>query len=649
MYIVECIPLKRGFQKDKLSYFTAQNIKVGSLVSVPMRSKKIPALVVKTTPLPKEKLAIKEASYSLKKLGSVKSETLYFEETITAAEETAKYYGATIGSILTEYTPQIIFDEGHGLKKLEALKTPVESEEIYILQANEEDRALEYRGLIRECFARNESVLIIFPTIEEMLRFDHELKRGIEEYAFLFHSGLNKKEFRNLWKKALSEEHPVLIIGTPLILTIPRHDLRLLIIEQESSRFYKANTRPYSDGRVFGEMLATSYKMKLILGDTMLRVETLYREESNELQRFSASKMRIATSAKTELVDMKKMRGGSPRIDSDEAGEKRIFEVLGVEVRNLITESLENNERIFLFATRRGLSPITLCGDCGKIVTCNHCGAGVILHKSKPASSPKSRDTGISGHFLCHQCGERRDALESCKVCGSWNLRDFGIGIEKVAQAVQENFGGVNLFLISRDHAKAPKIAREIFDKFIKTPKSILIGTEFALSYFNHKVEKSAIVSLDSLFAVPDYKVIERIFSLILNITSVTKHKLIIQTRNYESFVFKAAMRGDVIGFYREEIKKREMFNWPPYSKIIKISVETKKDLAVKAMSELVQAFSPYELEVFPAFIPKVSGLHALNALLRIPSKDWVDEKIISTLKKLPPIYKIEIDPETIL
>jgi len=644
MYIVECIPLKRGFQKEKLSYFTSQNIKIGSLVTVPMRNKKVPALVIKTTSLPKEKLAIKEASYSLKKLSNVKSETLYFEETISAAAETAQYYGSSVGSILTEYTPQIIFDEGHDVKKLGTISKPLEKEESFILQANEEDRLLEYRGLIRECFARNESILIIFPTIEEMLRFHNELNRGIEEYVYLFHSNLSKKEFKDLWKKVLLENHPILIIGTPLILTIPRPDIKLIVIEQESSRFYKSFSRPYSDGRVFAEYLAEAYKVKLILADTVLRVETLYRQESNELHRYPASKMRIATTNKTELVDMKK----------NLLGEKRIFEVLGSEVIELITEALENNERTFLFAARRGLSPITLCGDCGKIVTCNHCGAPVILHRTRrkedeEENSPQPR---LSGHFLCHKCGERRDALESCKICDSWNLKDFGIGIEKVLETVRAEFPDATLFELSRENVKTPKAAREIFDAFIKTPKSILVGTEFALSYFNKKIEKSAVISLDSLFAVPDYKVIERIFSLILNIGRVTRHCLLIQTRNPDSFVFKVAIRGDVIGFYREEIKQREMFNWPPFSKIIKISIETKKDLAVKGMAELVQAFLPYELEVFPAFIPKQGGLHALNSLLRIPGNSenkLIEESIMSVLKNLPPIYKVEIDPETIL
>ncbi|MDO8492040.1 MAG: hypothetical protein Q7S34_00135, partial [bacterium] len=289
MFIVECIPLTRGFQKDTLSYFTSKIIPIGSLVTVPIRNKKTPALVVKTTPLPKEKMAIKDASFSLKKLSNVKSEMFYFEEAVRATAETADYYAGNVGSILTEFTPQIILDEGHGVKNLAPLKLPAEKPESFVLQANEEDRILEYKGLIRECFARNESVLMCFPTIEEMFRFHAELSRGIDEYTFLFHSGLAKKEFQNLWKKALLENHPVLIIGTPLTLLIPRRDIKLLIIEQESSRFYKTKIRPYVDARFLAEKLASAYKIKLIWGDSALRIETLYREITAEFQRFPAS------------------------------------------------------------------------------------------------------------------------------------------------------------------------------------------------------------------------------------------------------------------------------------------------------------------------------------------------------------------------
>ena len=62
---------------------------------------------------------------------------------------------------------------------------------------------------------------------------------------------------------------------------------------------------PYVDARVFAEKIASNFHIKLIFGDNVLRVETIYRQERNEFLKFPASKMRITGSAEVSLISMK--------------------------------------------------------------------------------------------------------------------------------------------------------------------------------------------------------------------------------------------------------------------------------------------------------------------------------------------------------
>ncbi len=48
MYITTVIPIKKGTQKEYLSYFSSEDIKKGTIVSVPIRSKTEDAIVVGT-------------------------------------------------------------------------------------------------------------------------------------------------------------------------------------------------------------------------------------------------------------------------------------------------------------------------------------------------------------------------------------------------------------------------------------------------------------------------------------------------------------------------------------------------------------------------------------------------------------------------
>ena len=46
MYVATVIPIKKGFQKEYLSYFSATDIPLGSIVTIPVRLKTIDAIVV---------------------------------------------------------------------------------------------------------------------------------------------------------------------------------------------------------------------------------------------------------------------------------------------------------------------------------------------------------------------------------------------------------------------------------------------------------------------------------------------------------------------------------------------------------------------------------------------------------------------------
>ena len=79
------------------------------------------------------------------------------------------------------------------------------------------------------------------------------------------------------WNLALKNDKPVLIIATGSFLSIPRHDIRTIIVERENSHAYRTLGRPYLDIRKFAELLAKEIGSEIIFGDLMLRSETLKR------------------------------------------------------------------------------------------------------------------------------------------------------------------------------------------------------------------------------------------------------------------------------------------------------------------------------------------------------------------------------------
>ena len=646
MKVIHVIPISRGILLDRLSYFTAQEVSIGKTVLVPLRKKMIHALVVGVEHVSDIKSDLKSSTYALRKMEHVEINDFLSPEFINSTQQTADYFATSTGSVLNALIPKsllinlnsIEMSEKDSTEKKNAVseRTPRAtntSAEQLVLQADDEERFVSYKSLIREEFAQHVSVFMCLPTIEDIKKAQQMLEKGIEQYTYVFHSGLTKKELVTRWNKLQTETHPVLIIATGQYLCIPQKHIGTIILEREGSRAYKLPIRPFLDMRTFVSIYAKNIRARLILGDMLLRTETIWKLKNDEYVELSPLKFRSETSAEHIIIDTR---------NSDTAeGENKTFQVLSKEVKRLIEWNKERSENLFIFAVRKGLAPLTLCGDCGTVTVCSTCSSPVVLHGGTHAEEER--------YFECHTCGKRRDAKELCGHCGSWKLVTLGVGIELIEKEIKATFPHVKTFRLDAHSSTTHKKALDVVTKFYNTPGSILIGTEMALLYLNKHIENAAVASIDALFSLPDFRVGEKILSILLKIRSLAKENFVLQTRNPEEKIFDYAMKGNLADFYRDEIEERRSFGYPPFSTFIKITLQGEEKAVEKEMEKLPALFEPYETTLFPAFTSTVRGKYVMHALIKIPHGEWVNTHILATLRSLPPQFMIKVDPESIL
>jgi len=631
MQIIDVIPISKGISKETLSYFTSEKIEVGQVVKMPLRSKSITGLVIGTRSASDAKAEIKTSAFELRKIDTIHTTPLFSREFMESAKDAADFFAGTTGSVLHHLVSKIILDNIHNIDLPREIFTAKKSDGMiaprYVLQTEDEDRIAHYKSLIREQFARKSSVLFCLPTIHDIKKIITSLPKGIEDYVYIVHGALPKKEIIKTWNEIARIDHPVLVIGTGLCFSLPRSDIGAIIIERENSGAYKVPSRPYIDIRTFAEMYAKRIRAKLVLGDVLLRTETLWRQENGELTELAPIKFRSVSLSSQKVVDMKQSRSG-----------EKEFRILSPELEELISNAKNHNEHLFIYGARRGLTPLTVCGDCSAIVTCGNCSSPVVLHKNDGES-----------FFLCHRCGERRSAEEACKNCESWKLTTLGIGIERVEEEIKKRHPDLQIFRIDKDTVTTLKKGMAIIKKFYESPGGILIGTDLALLYVDQKIQNAAIVSIDSLFSIPDFRIQEKIMSLIVRIRAVAEKNFLLQTRNFEQKILHYALHGNLVDFYREEIKEREQFGYPPFSTFIKITLQGQKEAVQREMKKLETIFAPLTIYTFPAFIERVKGKFVMHALLRLPRKQWVDRELLAKLHSLPPQFAVKVDPESLL
>jgi primosomal protein N' len=633
MHILTVIPISRGIPKDDLTYFTKSDVQVGSIVSIPLRKKIIYGLVTGNKKATEIKSELKSLTYSIKKIDKIESHSFLSDEFIKACGKIADYNAGSIGSVLSALLPTIVLENSSELNFEKGEKLENTFYETGLLQSDDEERYATYKSLIREEFAKGRSVFFCLPTTEDLLNAKTALEKGIEKYTYSIHSGLSKKEIINTWKKLTEEKHPVLIIGTGSFLSIPRGDLGTIILEKESSRAYKMQTRPYIDIRDVAEYLAKELGIRLVLGDTLLRVETLWEEKKGRYAELAPIKFRSLSTASCEIISLREPADTK----------KKEFSIFSDTLKKILKEAQEKSENTFLFCGRKGLFPMTICSDCGTVVSCKNCGSPTVLYAKKGADGMRKN------LFVCNHCGERDDSLKLCDNCKGWRLNPLGIGIDRVRDEIEMLFPDTKVFIMDKDHIKTHKQAEKVRDSFLETPGSIMIGTEMALTYINRKIENTAVVSIDSYFSIPDFQINEKIFHILLGMRAISERKFIIQTRQENTKIFDHAIRGNLMEFYRDEIEDRKAIGYPPFSTYVKITIEGEKNTVKKEMAEIVEFMKPFELQTFDAFNPGSQNKHSIHGLISIQKGKWPDPVLLSKLRIIQPHCAVRIDPATLL
>jgi len=629
MFIIHVTPVARS-PLDRLTYFSSQEIPVGSIVKVPLRSKEVPALVLEREDARTIKAILRTSLYETKKIEPQKPVFIFSPEFVGAAEKTAAYFATSVGSLINSFVPAAILAAAQEEGKLAPPSSEVNEEkgfEKLVLQLPREERFEKYKTIVRSRLAQGESVLLCAPTVREVQYFKEYFRRGIESYTHVLESSQSKKKQVEAWNAALSESHPVLIIATPTFVSIPRSDVSMYIIEREMSSSYKQQSRPRADARILIENFARKRKASCVYGGTTVSLKThkdLRDGLAVELEEYTR---KLRSGAVVHIVDSKKARTAAK--DS-----KKEFPVLSAETLTSLIQHKESGVSTFVFAARRGLATHTVCNDCATSVVCNRCKSPMVLHERQ-----NSRD------LLCHRCGSSRDAHETCTHCGSWNLVPLGIGVERVEQYIKKHVPNAKVIAIHSDATPTAKQAQIAADDFYANPGSILIGTEMALSYVTENVAYGVMSSIDSLLCVPDFRIEEKLFNIITTLRERIIGTLTIETTSVENSMLKHAKNGSIAEYITEELTLRSKLHYPPYTHIIQVSCSGSRDAIIEDMQKFVKLVQKYKPRVFGGFIPAQRGSQ-LHALIRVEASEWPVEELTNVLRSLPQSFEITIDPE---
>ncbi len=629
MYVISVVPLRKGIQIESLSYFSSQPHVEGTIVSIPVRNSITLGLVTESKEVSVAKAALRAATFSLRKLPPQTDPKVLGTAYLKTAEELSRYYASPLGLILYCLLPPEIRNGDiplphthHTIEKVQHLPQ--------IFQASKKERYLAYRSLVRETFAHSGSVLIVVPSSIDAQELQHALEGGISDRIIMLTTASTKSELKKSYGLIEDFSKAKLIIATPSHALIERHDITLVIVENARSPYYKELSRPYLDYRDVLTVHARHAGRKIILADLLPRTEDEDLRRQEVYQTFGETPKRMELPGKLEIIEMTR--------DSDVTVQFKLF---SDQVIQAIRDTRKKRGRVFLFAARRGLAPLVACMDCGFIFRSKESGA--------PYSLVRTIKNGVEERwFVCGTSGERIRAHDTCTSCGSWRLKERGIGVQHVYDELHKLFPNTPTILFDHITARTYKKATFLRDTFYNSKGSILLGTHMAIPYLVKEIDLSVVVNMDALLATPTWRIGEENLSLLLSLREVTTGSVFVQTRSPQTDVLSYAKHGSVEHFYTEELELRKTFNYPPYATFIHLTWQGAPEVVKKVESEITTLLKDFPLSLYPNPTAPSSN-PIMYGLIRLPKSSWPDPKLASLLRTLPPNVRVVINPDKIV
>ena len=464
-----------------------------------------------------------------------------------------------------------------------------------------------YIQLIADAIQQGRQVLYLLPEIALTSQIIRRLQQHFGGGVGVYHSRFSGNERVEIWNEVRSGKIRVML-GARSALFLPFTDLGLIICDEEHDASYKQqDPAPRYHARDAAIYFAARYQAKVLLGSATPSLESFYHAQQGKYgyveltQRFGAGELPSLQVIDTRAI----LKEDRTRVSMTPPLMKRMEEVLA------------QKRQIILFQNRRGYSPYQLCILCGWIPQCEHCDVSLTYHKK-------------SNQLRCHYCGSSYPLVQRCHACGHDQFGQRSFGTERIEEQLQLHFPKARIARMDVDTVKGKQAHDQLIQQFEAGEVDILVGTQMVVKGLDFdRVDLVGILDADGLMHFADFRASERAFQLMEQVSGRAGRKqangqVLVQTSDPEHSILKWVAAHDYIGFYEAELKKRQAFGYPPFSRMIRVLFRYKQQSVVeqaaqawaKAMGATWQArmIGPAE-----SMIARIRDQYRMEVWLKLP------------------------------
>ena len=470
-----------------------------------------------------------------------------------------------------------------------------------------------YIELTKKVLQQNKSALILVPEISLTPQITSRFYNNFGNEVSVLHSRMSLGERYDSWRKILNGKSRV-VIGARSALFAPLNNIGLIVVDEEHDASYKQfDSVPKYNARDSAVILAQHHKCPVVLGSATPSIESMYNAKTGKYDLLELQeRIDNAKLPKIHLISISSQPAGQ----AGERKKKKMEHIFSKFLLDEIEVRLKKKEGIIILQNRRGFSTQIYCEDCGELEICDNCSVPLVYH--------------INQNILkCHYCGFTKEVPKVCRNCGSYSLKYFGTGTERIEDEIEFYFPQAKVKRVDSDSISKKSSLSKILMEFGKGEVDILVGTQMVSKGLDFpRLTLVGVISAETTLWLPDFRADERTFQLLTQVSgragrSKVEGEVVIQTFNEKSFTLQKVLLNDYAGFYEREITSRQRMDYPPFTRICLI--ETKdtdndkaKGAAVDFHKELI-AYKKY-LQITPvsaALIARLKGQYRYHILVK--------------------------------
>jgi len=457
-----------------------------------------------------------------------------------------------------------------------------------------------YIHLIQKQLEQGKNVLYLVPEIALTTQLTSRLQRIFGDRLIVYHSRFTDAEREQRYlqisniKSQLSNNFVVLGPRSSIFLPIP--DIGLVIVDEEHEPSYKqAEPNPRYHARAAAIVLAKEHGAKVLLGTATPSMESYYLAQKGVYglvsltERFGGVEL-----PEIRLIDLRQ-----------QYERKEMYGHFSDPLVERIRQCLADHKQVILFQNRRGYAPQLQCVQCGQPPRCVQCDVPMTLH--------------MRDHELrCHYCGYHAPIPPVCPQCGG-ELKTIGFGTERIEDEIQQLFPEAKVLRMDLDTTRNRSAYQDIINAFANHECDILVGTQMVTKGLHFDdVRLVAVLNADPLFNQPDFRAYERAYQMLEQVAGRAgrkgaKGEVWIQTFDTTNVVLQMVKDHDYTALYNHQIAERQLFNYPPFYRVIRIQLKDHNGVRCHRVATDLQGYLAriFGVRVSGVIIPAVERLQA--------------------------------------